>query len=815
MKQFLFFALSLLLSNSMAQSKQTNTSQLYQKLHQLAENRTVMYIAAHPDDENTRLISWLTNAQHLNTIYLSLTRGDGGQNLIGTEKGELLGLLRTQELLEARKIDGGKQWFTRANDFGYSKTATETLEIWNEEEILADVVWAIRKHQPDVLISRFDPKSNGKTHGHHTASAIFAEKAFDLAGDKTAYPEQLEYVDVWQPRRLFFNTSWWFYGSKEKFAKADKSKMVSVDVGEYYPTLGLSNNEIASLSRSKHACQGFGSALQRGSHIEWLELLKGDMPTTNHFLDEIPNRLPAPLKAKARLILNNFDFKHPNKSTSDLMDFKNELIATKNEQLIAQKLPLVQELILQANGIYMEWITSEEYGVNGQKIKTTLEVTNRSAQTISIKGKQLGILKTIGKNQQYKQDIDFHIPKNAKSNSPYWLNEAMPNIGIYTVKNQQQVGEPESETALQETIEFTIQDENLDITTALKHKHVNPAKGEIYEPFYIVPPVAVTIPEPVYIFPNNEPQTIDVKVTSFIDGAKGNVSLSAKDWDIEQAKEFSMDKKGTSQTISFNVQPPQEQTVNELTASIQWNENQYQNAFQTVNYDHIDKQFVFQPAKAKIEKINIEIPNVNIAYIMGSGDLMPQSLRQVGLQVDELKEENWSLEAIQNYDVVLIGIRAFNKHKAMQTFKENLWKYVEQGGVVITQYQTYRRLKPISPIPLKLGRDRIAEENAKLTILQPNHTVFQNPNQITNKDFDNWVQERGLYFGTEWDSAFVPLLRGNDKNEEAKEGALLVAEYGEGYYVYTGISFFRQLPAGVPGAYRLFMNILNLAETEK
>lgn len=813
MKQILvlsFFFLHLSLMNG-----QSNTSVLYQKIHQLAESRTVMYIAAHPDDENTRLISWLTNAQHLNTVYLSLTRGDGGQNLIGTEKGELLGLLRTQELLEARKIDGGKQWFTRANDFGYSKTATETLSIWDEEQILGDVVWAIRKHQPDVLITRFDPKSNGKTHGHHTTSAILAEKAFELAGDKTAYPEQLEFVEIWQPRRLFFNTSWWFYGSKEKFEKADKSKMISMDVGEYYPLLGRSNNEIASSSRSKHACQGFGSALQRGSHIEWLELLKGDIPLTNNLLDEIPNRLPAQLKVNARQILNNFDFKDPSKSSSDLVAFKNELLATKNEQLIAQKLPLVQDLILKANGIYLEWVTSEEYGVEGQKMKTTLEVTNRSSKTISIEGKQLGVYKSIGENQKYTKEIDFHIPLGANRNSPYWLNESMPNIGIYTVENQEQIGQPESADSIVEMIQFEINGQALNVPIGLKHKHVNPAKGEVYEPFYIVPRAAVTIPEPVYIFTNNEPQTIRVEVAGFMDNVKGTVALRAKNWTIEEAKDFEISTRGNRQIIEFKVTPPVEQTVDELKAFITLNGKQYKNSFQTVNYDHIDKQFVFQPAHAKIEKINLNVPDVNVAYIMGSGDLMPQSLRQVGLQVDELEEENWTLEAIQHYDVVLIGIRAFNKHKKMQTFKANLWKYVEQGGVVLTQYQTNRRLKPISPVSLKLGRDRISEEDAALTILQPSHSVFQRPNKITTDDFENWVQERGLYFGKEWDSTFVPLLRGHDANENDKDGALLVAQYGEGYYVYTGISFFRQLPAGVPGAYRLFMNLLNLAERKE
>ena len=239
---------------------------------------SALYVAAHPDDENTRLIAYLANEVKANTAYLSMTRGDGGQNLIGPEIRELLGVIRTQELLAARRVDGGNQMFTRANDFGFSKHPDETMEIWNKDEIMADVIWAIRKWQPDIIVNRFtheyDPKWAGRMHGHHTASAMLSHEAFDLAGRKDVYPEQLDKVDVWQPRRLFFNTSWWFYGSRENFAKADKSRLLGVDVGVYYPIKGKSNTEIAAESRSMHKCQGFGSAGTRGSSMEYLEKIK-------------------------------------------------------------------------------------------------------------------------------------------------------------------------------------------------------------------------------------------------------------------------------------------------------------------------------------------------------------------------------------------------------------------------------------------------------------------------------------------------------------------------------------------------------------
>ena len=303
-----------------AQSVSHSSAEIYDDLLRLQNNTTVMYLAAHPDDENTRVISWLTHEKHVDAVYLSLTRGDGGQNLIGTEKGELLGLLRTQELLEARKVDKGRQWFTRALDFGYSKTATETLKFWDKQKILSDVVWAIRKNKPEIIITRFDPNSNGETHGHHTASAILAMEAFDLAADPKAFPEQLKYVKTWQVKRMFYNTSWWFFGSRENFEKADKSELYSLNVGNYYPNLGISNNEISAKSRSKHACQGFGMALERGSEMEYLKLLKGDKPKSNDIFEGIQ------LKSDNKIVQNqldqlvaDFNFKNPQLTLKNLL----------------------------------------------------------------------------------------------------------------------------------------------------------------------------------------------------------------------------------------------------------------------------------------------------------------------------------------------------------------------------------------------------------------------------------------------------------------------------------------------------------------
>lgn len=794
-----------------SQSQPKSSSELYEDLKRLENTATVMYVAAHPDDENTRLISWLENARHVNTVYLSLTRGDGGQNLIGTEKGDLLGVLRTQELLEARKIDGGKQWFTRAIDFGYSKTATESLQIWDKEEILGDVVWAIRLHRPDVIITRFDPNSNGETHGHHTSSAILAEEAFDLAGDPNAYPEQLQHVETWQPRRLFFNTSWWFFGSRENFEKADKSDMLSIDVGEYLPILGISNNEIASLSRSKHACQGFGSALQRGSETEWLKLLKGDMPDNGDLLQGVAPTLNDQMQKKIENIIDHFDFRKPYLSTKPLLELYQE---SEIKNLPSEKKDQLRDLILATQGIYTELVTSQSYAVEGDSIDLQLEVTNRGntdvvLREIGAKEHDLEALRIIRPNERFEQIFSTLV--NGKISSPYWLEETPTGMGMYTVHDQKNIGKPENAVSMSKSVALVIQGVPIGIEIPVSTKNVDRAKGEIYEPFYIVPPVAVNLLEPVYLFSDNESQTITAKVTSFTDQASGMVKLeNGEHWNISEAKPFSIARKGESQFVNFTVTPPAEQNISELKASATYKGTTYSNSYEVVNYDHIDKQVLFRPSTAKIGKIKMQVPDVKVGYIQGSGDDVPQSLRQVGVNVTEISESQWN--NLTNFDVVMVGIRAFNVLENGNLLAERIKNFAENGGTVIVQYQTSRGLETedFAPFTLQLGRERISQENANLKFLYPEHRLLNSPNQITQADFEDWVQERGLYFANNWSEEYTPIFEGNDLGETPKQGSLLIAEVGQGVFVYTGLSFFRELPAGVPGAYRLMMNLLAL-----
>ena len=789
-----------------AQSVSHSSAEIYDDLLRLQNNTTVMYLAAHPDDENTRVISWLTHEKHVDAVYLSLTRGDGGQNLIGTEKGELLGLLRTQELLEARKVDKGRQWFTRALDFGYSKTATETLKFWDKQKILSDVVWAIRKNKPEIIITRFDPNSNGETHGHHTASAILAMEAFDLAADPKAFPEQLKYVKTWQVKRMFYNTSWWFFGSRENFEKADKSDLYSLNVGNYYPNLGISNNEISAKSRSKHACQGFGMALERGSEMEYLKLLKGDKPKTNDIFEGIQ------LKSDNKVIQNqldqlvaDFNFKNPQLSLNKLLSVY-DLIKKENPK--DSKLEEVKDLILKTQGIYLEWTTATAFGTSDEEISTKLEIANRSNQDLnfSISGEN----KKIPANESFKENQKFKIG-NGKLSNTYYLSES-PKNNLYVISNPEEIGLPEISSSIYKNILIDFGTAKINFEIPLQQKTVNPSIGELYEPFYTVPTFIANFEQENFIF-SNQLKEITIEVQNFGGNSTAKVSLKAdKDWKISPPQNISFNENGEKKKVVFIVEPLSKNANSTLEAVVESEGKTFNKSLNIVEYPHINRQIWLQNSDAKIQNLDLKIPEVKVAYIKGSGDEIPASLRAIGLNVEELDIKNWNAALLKNYDVLILGIRAFNVNPEMGIINKDIWKFVENGGLVINQYNTNRGLltDEIAPFALKLGSSRISEEDAKLKILFPNHPVFNTPNKISEKDFENWVQERGLYFADSWDKNLVPLLEGNDVGESPKQGILLAGKYGKGTYVYTGLSFFRELPAGVSGAYKLWMNVLAL-----
>ena len=823
---FLFLFLFCLAIGNAQQPNKPTTSELYHNLQKLNFLGTALYIAAHPDDENTRLISFLANDVKARTAYLSLTRGDGGQNLIGPEIRELLGVIRTQELLAARRTDGGSQLFTRANDFGYSKHPDETLAIWNKEAVLGDVVRAIRKFKPDIIINRFNHRNPGSTHGHHTSSAMLSVEAFDLLNDPSKYPASANAFGTWQPKRLFFNTSWWFYGSRENFEKADKTKLVEVETGNYYPSLGLSNGEIASLSRSMHKSQGFGSTGSRGAQTEYLEFLKGDFPEnkSNLFdgIDTSWTRLEggAAIGAILDALEERFDFKNPATMLPQLSQAYELVKVLDDDYWRPIKMKQLEQLILDCGGIFLEAVANTNAINPNGTYDLTLEAINRSEAPViisSINNDAGDILLSVNETLQLNEKKEFNVTvssSTSKVSAPYWLNEK-GSLGMYSAP-EDMIGMPETPAPEQVVFNIQLQRTQLPVRRDVVYKYNDPVKGEVYQPLEVLPAVTSSIPEKVLIFPTEASRIVPVTVTAGSDRITGSVTLQhPKGWEVTPAQGvFNIEQKGQSQTLQFTVTPPKEQSEGTLRSLVQMGDAYFESELVTIDYDHIPYQRVLLPSEAKVVRVGIEKKGQHIGYIEGAGDAIPQSLQEIGYQVTTIAPNEIFANNLKQYDAVVVGIRAYNTVPELAFKQSELNAYVENGGTLLLQYNTSHRMvtKDIAPYPISLSRDRVTDEFSSVTILAPDHPILNSPNKITQTDFEGWVQERGLYFPNEWDENFTPLLGMNDKDYDESQGALLVASYGKGHYIYTGLSFFRELPAGVPGAYRLFANLLSVGK---
>lgn len=823
-------AILLFAFHSFAQTSSSYSSaSVFQEIRRLSNTGNALYIAAHPDDENTRLISYLSNHLAITTTYLSLTRGDGGQNLIGPEFREKLGIIRTHELMEARKIDGGQQLFSRANDFGFSKTPAETFNIWNRNEVLADVVWAIRKTKPDVIINRFSTDTSRPNHGHHTASAILSEEAIKMAADPNAFPEQLKYVETWQAKRLYFNTSTFFYGSKEAFDKADKTGMLTVDIGAYNEISGESNSEIAGRSRSMHKSQGFGSAETRGINLEYLKLIfdSGNETPTSLFegIDLTWNRVPGgkTIQSLVQKLEKEYDFKNPSGSIHNIMSIKTELGKLPPSFYKVQKEKITDVLIQHVLGLYLAANTKVFRAIPGSDIDVDLEFINRSDAPVKLlsvsndKGEKLiTVDSTLSFNTTYSSKVTIHVPDNLSI--PYWLKENATD-GMYSVSDQRLRGAPADPAPIQLTVGLKLNDQLLSYTIPVQYRTVDPAVGELYRPVSIVPPVSVESKDEVFVFQNGVSRILQYTITSLKDDASGSIKFNCpdKDWSITPP-EFSFDfkKSGETKKIEISVTPSSYSESTKLIPTVTIDNHEYHHKVSTIDYTHLPYMSVVSDASTPLQSFEIKITDRRIGYLPGAGDNVPQSLKQIGYNPVVLTYEELSSEVLNQYDVIILGVRAFNTKDELAYQNQLLYNWVENGGTLIVQYNTNGRLvtDQIAPYKLSLSRTRVSEENADVKILQPESPVFNYPNKITIEDFRNWTQERGLYFASEWDTAFTPLLEMNDTNEPPAQGSLLVAQHGKGYYVYSGLSWFRHLPAGNAGAYRLISNIISLGYTK-
>ena len=832
MKRALIFSISICLLSSIGfsqsrQIKTLNAAEIRLALKKFQVVGSALYVAAHPDDENTRVITYLANEEGLSTTYLSLTRGDGGQNLIGKEVRELLGVIRTQELLAARYLDGGQQMFTRANDFGYSKIPDETFNIWDKEKVLADAVWSIRKLRPDVVITRFNPNGAGKTHGHHTASAIIAKEAFAIAGDSTKFPEQLEYVQPWQPKRIVWNGSnspW----SLSRYPELKVEDMRSLNAGVYNPFLGRSYGEIAALSRSEHKSQGFGSSLQRGNQMEYFLHLDGE-EAQEHLLEGIDltwNRIKGGKKIASLInnALETYDLTQPEKVIPQLVEIKKELgKLTSSNPYIANKKKELDYLILQCAGVWAD-ITAQSYGVTpGDSLYLTARVIGRNGYNIYLKSIDLGVtnavIDTVLLNNQMKTQVfGVVVPSNMAYSQPYWLRKPEEK-GMFQVEQQELIGLPENPASIAGNIAFEVEGETVNWAVPVLYRSTDRVQGERYRPLEITPPVTVDINKPVFLFANDAPKEIPLLVKSHTNILKGELSLEVpKGWRYEPAIiPVEINAKYAELKTAFRLYPPKGASTGEVKAIVSTSEGRYSYGLTRIEYEHIPVQTLFPPSTTKVIRLDIKTNEEKVGYIPGAGDVIPEALQEIGYKVDILSDEELNAKKFSEYDVIIIGVRAYNTQKRMKFVQGELMEFVKNGGNMIVQYNTSGGLVTdnLGPYSLKLSRNRVTVEEAPVTVLENKHELVNFPNKITQDDFEGWAQERGLYFPSEWDKNYTAILEMHDPGEPERKGSLLVANYGKGSYIYSGLSFFRELPAGVPGAYRLFVNMISYKNNQK
>lgn len=804
-----------------------NAAETELALKKLSVLGSALYVGAHPDDENTAMLAYLSRGRLVRAAYLSVTRGDGGQNLIGTEQGELLGLLRTEELLAARRIDGAEQFFTRAIDFGFSKNPEEALRIWGHEEVLADVVWAIRRFRPDVIITRF-PTSGAGGHGHHTASAILAEEAFAAAADPARFPEQLRDTKVWQARRLLWN----YFGKPPETAAADAPRIISLDLGAYNPLLGKSYTEIAALSRSMHKSQGFGSAERRGTAVNYLQLIKGDAPRSDMFdgIDTSWRRIAGGEAVGALLeeAARTFRTENPSASLPLLLRAYAAIQRLQtNDPLVATKRAELLEVVRACAGLWIEAVAGDFYVTPGGDLRANVTLVNRSDYPLRLENIELPYgtpAKAVGaelkNNQPLQTEVVLSVPEGSDYNQPYWM-VTVPDKGRYSVARQHLIGLPENPPPLAVTLNISAREQNtgeqvpLVFQTPILFRWTDRVRGEQYRPVEIVPPVSINFEEGIYVFPEQKTKTVRLLLKSnSAQPVSGRLHLDVTGgWGaLPDEIPVNLKNKGDELTATFTVSPPVNPSATKLSVAFYTPPgNTLTRSLVTIEHEHIPIQTLFPHAQANAVRLDLQKRGQRIAYIMGSGDEVPQALRQVGYEVALLSDEDLDKTNFKNFDAVVTGVRAYNTRPRLRQQQRRLLEYVEGGGTLVVQYNTDDlNIPDLGPYPFKLSRnDRVTVEEAPVKFLLPEHPLLQTPNRITAADFDNWVQERGLQFPGEWDARYETLFSMNDPGESEKRGSTLVARYGRGTYIYTSLAWFRQLPAGVPGAYRLFVNMIS------
>ena len=819
---FLLFTIHCSFFTFCQQQKTYTSSEILLQLKKLNVLGSVLYVGAHPDDENNALLPWLANEKLYRTAYLSLTRGDGGQNLIGDEQGVELGLIRTQELLAARKVDGAEQYFTRAYEFGFSKSSEEALRIWDREKILSDVVWVIRQFQPDVIIKRFPPDKRAG-HGHHAASAILADEAFTAAADPKRFPEQFKYgVKPWQAKRIMWNT---FNFGTTNTTSEDQLK---IDIGGYNSLLGKSYGEMGGDARTMHKSQGEGRPRNRGQSIQYFVTTAGDA-AKNDLMDGVITdwkRINGgdAIQSMINNIINSYKTDQPELSVPSLVKLYQSIKALPQSNWTNKKLSEVQQLIEECSALYVEATSSQQRIIQGDSLKINFVFNERKnipavLKKIKIENFDSSFSSTLSLNQNVSIAKTLLVADNKKISQPYWLEYPLIG-GTFEVKDQMMIGKAENDPSFEAMFIVNINGEDFIIKRPVQYRFIDPVKGDTYQPIAVLPKVELSFIKDNFISLNNLPVKVEARIIS--NGTNDAKSIQpavqySKNWKVKSnySSLNSLPNKETNWSENFTSASNETNTTEEIL--LKTSDNKYDSYTKIISYDHIPTITYFPRAKTNLVKLDIKIVGKKIGYIIGAGDKVPQALEQMGYDVKILSEADLTDDNLKQFDAIITGIRAYNIYEFLSNKNDVLMRYVENGGNLIVQYfksnQVGNKKVKVGPYPFMIdGGTRVTEEDAKVNFLLPNHPSLNYPNKITEKDFDGWVQERSTYQALQLDSHYETPLGMNDKDEKQSNGSLAIAKYGKGNFVYASLVFFRQLPAGIPGAYRLMANLIALGK---
>jgi LmbE family N-acetylglucosaminyl deacetylase len=771
---------------------QTSSVDIYEGLKKLNVLGSVLYIAAHPDDENNTLLPYLAKEKMYRTAYLSLTRGDGGQNLIGPEQGVELGMIRTQELIAARKIDGCEQYFTSAYEFGYSKSVDETFNFWNKQKVLYDAVYVIRKFQPDIIIARFPPDKRAG-HGHHAASAVIAEEAFYAAANPNMFPEQLKNgITTWQAKRLLWNT--YNFGSNNTTA----ANQLQLEVGMYNALIGKSYGEIGGEARTMHKSQGEGRPRRKGSITEYFTLVAGDTTYADIMegINTTWSRLQQPnLTNRVNSIIQQYNFEQPQASVPLLVSIYKQVQQLPSSVWKNQKLTELQEIIFNVAALVIEATTNTEEVVQGDTLTVSFFANNRTNIPVQLNAVKVQSFDSV-LQLNLKLNTNYSFSKKIRVNvatdisQPYWLKYPKTE-GMFVVEADSLLFLPDNLHRLYAHFTVDVAGVTFSFNKPIWYKTVHPVRGELYEPLAVLPAQEIFFDKENYIALNG--QFVQPKII------KKQYNYSTKSY-TETEELFFID--------SLKNQNFQKKVVSAPGVSKQ-----------VIYYPHIPKLTWFKTASANIVKVDAVVKGKYIGYIPGAGDKLPEALEALGYVVETINENNFTLSYLKKFDAIVVGIRAHNIHEYLTGKNEVLNAYIHNGGNVIVQYI---RSNVVNGKTIKLGaysfvpnsQARVTNENAKVTFINPNHVVLNYPNKITQQDFEHWIQERSTYQAEQRAKEWQPILLMNDEGENGTDGSLLIAPYGKGNIVYCSLALFRQLPAGVAGAYRLLANFIALPKNK-